>query len=265
MNEHEISANIYFSRGKEGFLKGDYQNCIKDLIYAQEMFSSIGKKDMSAETLYMLATSYYQIDQFTQARQMFSLAITRFKELKNLTRIGDCALKLGEIYRSEGNFKRSKQFLAEAIEIYTQLGDLEKLADTWRELANAFETSLDESSSHPSRIINAYKTAINYYKKLKFLDKKAETEFDLGHVMLNQTKFNEAIKYFSDSLSFFTKSKDNEKVVTALIMIGRAHFKMDNKSKARNYMYKAIEKMRKAEYSPEKISQLKKSVFAMLG
>ena len=265
MNEHEVSANIHFSRGKEVFLKGNFQDCIKDLIYAQEMYSSIGKKDMSAETLYMLGISYIKIDQFTQARQMFSLAITRFRELENLTRIDECALKLGEIYRADGNFKRSKQFLAEAIEIYTQLGDLEKLADTWRELANAFETSLEETSSHPSRIINAYKTAINYYKKLKFPDKKAETEFDLGHVLLNQSKFNDAIKYFSDSLSFFTKSKDNENVITALIMIGRAYFKLDNKSKARSYMYKAIEKMRKAEYSPEKISQLKQTVFAMLG
>ena len=32
MNDHDTNANFFFLRGKDGFLKGNYQNCIKALV-----------------------------------------------------------------------------------------------------------------------------------------------------------------------------------------------------------------------------------------
>ncbi|MHA2357518.1 MAG: tetratricopeptide repeat protein, partial [Candidatus Heimdallarchaeaceae archaeon] len=131
MNEIESNAKMFFLKGKEDFKKGDYQNSIRNLIYAQEMYSSMGNKKLSAETLFMIAEAYTNINQITQARQMYSLAFSRFRELGETEKIGKCAFALGRIYSGEGNFKRSKQFLAEAIEAFTKLKWIEKLGDTW--------------------------------------------------------------------------------------------------------------------------------------
>ena len=70
------------------------------------IFSSIGMKEQSAQALFLTAQAYQNIDQFTQARQFYSLAFSRYRELNNLQKIGECALVLGIIYREEGDFKK---------------------------------------------------------------------------------------------------------------------------------------------------------------
>ena len=265
MNDLESNAQFFFIKGKEDFLNGKFQDCIRNLIYAQEMFTSMGNKDQSAESLFMIATAYYNIDQNSQARQIYSQAFSRYKELNKLDRIGECSYKLGEIYRTEGNYKKSKQYLAEAIEAFTKISNIEQLADTWKELAIAYQTSLDEGSANPNHSINAYKTAISYYRKIKIVNKLAETQYDLGQLYISQSKFNDALKVLSEALNFYIKQNDDDNIITLFILIGRAYFKLGKKPKARDYMYKAVEHMRQAQYSPERIGEIKKTIFAMLG
>ncbi len=263
MNEHESSAKFYFLRGKDDFFKGNYQNCIRDLIYAQEMYSTLGDDKQSAESFFFLGEAYYNLNQFSQARQMFSHALTRYKQINNIKRVGECALSLGEIYRNQGEFKSSKQYLSEAIEVFKKLNNLEKIADTWRELANTYQISLDAGSSKPMHIVNAYTNAITIYKKLKKDAKKAETELDLGHVLVSQSKFDEALKILSNALNYYSKKKDGDTVITLLILIGRIYFEIGKKSKAKDFMNKAVIHMKDARYSSDKIQRLKDSIISM--
>lgn len=263
MKDQETNAVYFFVRGQKDFKKGNFQNCIKDLIYAQEIFSSIGNKRQSAETLLLLGTAYYNINQFSQARQFYSLAISRFQELNLLPKIGECALLLGVIYREEGEFKKSKQYLAKATDTFTNLSNLEKLGDSWKELALTYQTDLVEYSAYPARAVNAYKKAIEIYKKIKLLDKKAEVENDLGHLLVSQTKYEESLKVFQNALNHFKKQKDKDQIIALSILIGRVFFELDKKSKAKDYMFKAIDEMKNFQYSTEKINQLKQTILTM--
>ena len=263
MIDQANNAKQIFLRGQKGFEDGNYQNCIKDLIYAQEIFSSIGMKEQSAQALFLTAQAYQNISQISQARQFYSLAFSRYKELNILQKIGECALVLGIIYREEGEFKKSKQSLAEAIEVFTTLNDFEKLAYSWRGLALTYQTNLSQYSEHPTHSISAYKKAIILYKKIKLLDKKAETEHDLGHVLISQSKYQEALEVFQEALSYYKKQDDKEQVIPISILIGRIYFELGKRPKAKDFMAKAIEEMKKYDYSPEKINMLKQSIVAM--
>ncbi len=263
MDNHESNVKLYFLRGKDDFFKGNYQNCIRDLIYAQEMFTTMGKTKEAAESLFMLGEAYFQLQQFSQAKGMFSQAFTSYKKINNLRRVGECALSLGEIYRNQGEFKLSKQYLSESIEIFKKLKDLEKIADTWRELANTYQISLDAGSSQSMHIVNAFKNAITIYKKLKKEAKKAETELDLGYVLISQSKSEEALKYLTSAHEYYRKRKDEENVITLLILIGRIYFETGKKSKAKDYMNKAITHMKNADYSSEKIKRLTDTIISM--
>ena len=263
MIDQENSAKQFFLRGQKDFEDGKYQECIKDLIYAQEIFSSIGKKEQSAQALFLTAKAYQNIGQFTQARQFYSLAFSRFRELNDLQKIGECALVLGIIYREEGDFKKSKQSLAEAIEIFTTTNNIEMLADSWRGLALTYQIDLTQYSEHPVHSINAYRKAILLYKKMKQLDKKAETEHDLGHILISQSKYHEALEVFEEALNYYKKNNDKEQVIPISILIGRIYFELGKKPKAKDYMSKAIEEMKKYDYSPEKINMLKQTIISM--
>ena len=263
MRDQANSAKQFFLRGQKDFENGDYQNCIKDLIYAQEIFSSIGMKEQSAQALFLTAQAYQNISQFTQSRQFYSLALSRYRELNNLQMIGECLLVLGIIYREEGDFKKSKQSLAESIEVFTTLNDFEKLADSWRGLALTYQIDLTQYSEHPLHSINAYRKAILLFKKIKKFDKKAETEHDLGHILISQSKYHDALDVFQEALNYYKKQNDKEQIIPISILIGRIYFELGKKPKAKDFMHKAIEEMKKYDYSPEKINMLKQSIIAM--
>ena len=263
MRDQENNAKQFFLRGQKDFEAGNFQNCIKDLIYAQEIFSSIGLKEQSAHALLLTAQAYHNISHFTQARQFFSLALSRYRELNNLQKIGECSMVLGIIYREEGDFKKSKQCLAEAIEIFTTFNDIENLADSWRGLALTYQIDLTQYSEHPVHSINAYRKAILLFKKIKKLDKKAETEHDLGHILISQSKYHDALSVFQEALNYYKKQNDKEQIIPISILIGRIYFELGKKPKAKDFMNKASEEMKKYDYSPEKINMLKQSIIAM--
>ncbi|MBY9001724.1 MAG: hypothetical protein KGD64_12475, partial [Candidatus Heimdallarchaeota archaeon] len=236
MNDHNTNANFFFLRGKDGFLKGNYQNCIKDLMYAQEMYTTTGNKERSAESSLLLASAYFNITRLDQSRLMFTRAYSRFKELNKLAKLGECALALGEIYKEEGQFKSSRQYLLESIHIFTNLKDVEKIADSWRHLAEAYQMDLSDSPDHQINIVEAYQTAHGYYKKAQNNRMKAECEFDLGHVLISQSRYSEALKYLSPAFTYFKETNNHDNVITVAILIGRIYFYMKKKPKAKEYM-----------------------------
>ncbi len=263
MNDQNTNANFFFLRGKDGFLKGNYQNCIKDLMYAQEMYTTTGNKEKSAESSLLLASAYFNITRLDQSRLMFARAYSRFKELNKLVKLGECALALGEIYKEEGEFKRSRQYLFESIHIFTNLKDSEKIADSWKQLAEAYQMDLSDSIDHQVNIVEAYKTALDYYKKAKNNKMKAECEFDLGHVLISQSDHSKALKFLSPAFTYFKETNNHDNVITIAILIGRIYFELKKKPKAKEYMFEAISEMKRANYNPEKITSVQNTIISM--
>ena len=101
------------------------------------------------------------------------------------------------------------------------------------------------------------------FKKIKKLDKKAETEHDLGHILISQSKYHDALQVFQEALNYYKKQDNKEQIIPISILIGRIYFELGKKPKAKDFMYKAIDEMKKYDYSPEKINQLKQSIIAM--
>ena len=263
MNDQDNGANFFFLRGKDGYLKGNYQNCIKDLMYAHEMYTTTGNKERSAESSLLLASAYFNITRLDQSRLMFARAYSRFKELNKLAKLGECALALGEIHKEEGDFKKSKQYLLEAIHVFTNLKDTEKLGDSWKELAEAYQMDLTNSSDNELNIITSYKTALEQYKKIKNNKKKAECEFDLGHVLISHSEFSEALKYLSPAFTYYKSLNHHDNVITLAILIGRIYFELRKKPKAKEYMHLAVEQMKKANYNPDKINSEQNTIVTM--
>lgn len=263
MNDQNTNANFFFLRGKDGYLKGNYQNCIKDLMYAQEMYSTTGNEEKSAESSLLLASAYFNITRLDQSRLMFARAYSRYKELNKLAKIGECALALGQIYKEEGDFKNSRQYLLESIHIFENLKDTEKIADSWKQLAEAYQMDLSNSPDNQNYIIEAYSTALEYYKKAKNNRMKAECEFDLGHVLIAQSELDEALKYLSPAFQYFKETNNHDNVITIAILIGRIYFELRKKPKAKEFMFEAINQMKKANYSPEKIDSVQNTIISM--
>ncbi|MCK4844216.1 MAG: tetratricopeptide repeat protein [Candidatus Heimdallarchaeota archaeon] len=260
MIDYLQKANHYFAKGNENFANGDYLNSIKDLIYAEQIFSTHGNNENAANSLYILSIVYSKIGQLDQSFKITKQAYFAFKNLKDNEKIAECALNLGNYYRERGKIKESKQFLVEAIDLFIESKNFEKLADSWKSLGLTYQTDLMENSEHPSHIVNAYKTAIEFYKKGKSNKKQALTEFDLGQVLLSHSENNESIRYLTSAYHFFSKQNDFDYTVTLSLQLGRMHLETGKKSKAKHFFNQGLTIMKKNGIHMDSIEQLQTTI-----
>lgn len=260
MNDYLQKANHFYFKGNENFNNGEYLNSIKDLLYAEQIFSTHGNYESAANSLYLLALAYSKIGQQDQAFKITKQAYFSFKNLQDNERIAECALILGNYYRERGKFKESKQFLDEAIDLFFKLKNYVKLADSFKGLGLTYQTDLMENSEYPNHIVNAYKTAIKFYKKGKSNKKRALTEFDLGQLLISHSKNDEAIKYLTASHIFFLEQNDLDYRLTLCLQLGRMHLETGKKSKAKYFFNQGLTTMKKNGFHLESIEQLQTTI-----
>ncbi len=260
MNDYLQKANHFYFKGNENLNNGEYLNSIKDLLYAEQIFSTHGNDESAANCLYLLSLAYSKIGQLDQAFKITKQAYFSFKNLQDDERIAECALILGNYYRERGKFKESKQFLDEAINLFFKLKNYVKLADSWKNLGLTYQTDLMENSEYPNHIANAYKTAIEFYKKGKSNKKRALTEFDLGQMLISHSKNDQAIKYLTAAHIFFSKQNDFDYTVTLSLQLGRMYLETGKKSKAKHFFNQGLTIMKKNGVHMESIEQLQATI-----
>ncbi|MHA1304487.1 MAG: tetratricopeptide repeat protein [Candidatus Heimdallarchaeaceae archaeon] len=255
-NLHEIRANTFFVKGKVNFQNGKYEKCIRDLQYAESLFSTLNSKELAAESMLIISYAYLNLNQKKYALSSLNEAFHKFNELNNKQKKAECALKLGSLHRECENYDKSENFLNVSLNLYKDLGDDELIGDAWKELGNTYQKnsfypeSLDKTQS-------AYQQAIFYYKKSKSHEKKALTELDLALVLISQSEYKEAVKLLLSSLQHFEETKQDDFIVTITVQLVRLYLILEKKKKAIEYYDKAIDVMKKNNYSPDKIEQIK--------
>ena len=261
MNDFSEKARFFYSKGKEKLEEGQLNESIKDLLYAQQLFSTTGNDQYNAKALILLAEAYMEVNNKKQAKDAYVQAYTLFKKLGDKKNIAECSFNLGKLYRELGDFIKSKFYFAEAIEIYSALKDAYMIGVAWREFAIAYQTFLPNVSEHPLHAINAYKRSISWFKKAKAQEEAMEVSYDLAQLLINNEKYKEAIEYLTRISEYYIKNRKHEHAVTILLQIGTTYMKLNEKKKAKEYLTKAKEYMKKSKtFKDEKIKELERTI-----
>jgi len=260
-NAHEVRANHFFVKGKADFQKGDYESCIKDLQYAQQLFATLNSKELAAESMLILSHAYLNLNQKKYAIKSFNEAYYKFKEINDKPKIGECALKLGSLLRECGDIERSENFLSTSLSIFKDIKDVEKLADAWKEIGNTYLKNLETQYENFEKVYSAYKNAIELYKKSNCTHKKALTELDLALLLISNSEFKETEKLLLSSLKYFKSSGDDDFVVTISFQLSRLYLEEGKKKQAQECYEFAKNSMKRNSFSSEQIDQMK-SIFS---
>ncbi|MHA1686645.1 MAG: hypothetical protein ACTSYD_09615 [Candidatus Heimdallarchaeaceae archaeon] len=258
-----LDGKAFFDNGINKFQEGKYPESIRELIYAEQIFTSQGKEIDTAKVSMILADAYAQLNQIDQARKAAFQAYNIYKSHSVVREHAISAKKLGVFYRMQGNFRMAKQFLAEATELFMKLKDIEELALTWCEIATVYQTNLQANSEHPLHAINAYKRAYELFKKLKDIKKMAEVTLDLAHLLLNLEKQNQSIKCFEESRNLFLKVKNYEYAISICLQLASIYKSLNNTKKVKENLNLALKLMKEGKYPIEKLKALQERIKAL--
>ena len=258
-----MDGKAFFDNGRDKFLEGKYPESIRELIYAEQIFTSQGKEIDTAKVSLILADAYAKLNQIDQARKAAFQAYNIYKTHSVTKEQAISAKKLGIFYRIQGNFRLAKQFLAEAIELFMKLKDIKELALTWCEMATLYQTNLQANSEHPLHAINAYKRAYELFKKLKDTKRMAEITLDLAHLLLNLEKQAQAIKYFEESRNLSLKTGNYEYAISICLQLASTYRSLKNTKKVKENLNLALKLMKEGKYPIEKLKALQERIKAL--
>ena len=114
-----------------------------------------------AKSYQLLGNYYWVIAQSTDALRNYSIALKKFRELKDQTEVARTLTNLAFVYRKTTDFDKAIQMLFEALKIAEDLGLLEMQGKLWNNLGimykqqgnfrDAIKTFLESSKTYPSK------------------------------------------------------------------------------------------------------------------
>jgi len=118
---------------------------------------------------------------------------------------------MAEIYAKQGKFEKALECLQQAYEIYEQNGSLEGKAKVWNGVGIIYLRSGRRDRNKLEEALKLFSQAYNANEKLGNVNGKALTLTNIASVYYTDKEYNQAAKYYEESLQLIDKS--NFKVI----------------------------------------------------
>jgi tetratricopeptide (TPR) repeat protein/two-component sensor histidine kinase len=158
-------------------------------------------------------------------------------------KIGQAALNLGNIYRSEGDLAQAEETLNLAVHYFEILGPQERYARSLAELGR-----IKQAQRNFPAAVELYTKALSIYNKqlsaaeaTKNLDLKGFILERMGVIESNQKQYEQAQNYLHEAYNILTQIDDKSKLEITCTSLGNNYFWLKNYEKAGKYYQKAYD------------------------
>lgn len=184
---------------------------------------------------------YLNIGEFEKAKasELKALDLFNDSELKKESPglIGGLYQNLGEICRSQGDFKESMEYSEKALQIYRKFKDVPKQAEIFQNLGNlAIETGQDKKA------LKYYYKALKIHKKQNNVHWEGRIYLSLGNASVKFGDYKKSIKYYKKALHLLSQFMDYDRIGLVYIGLGGV-YKSINDLESSRYFYKEAVKI----------------------
>lgn len=235
---HSVSTTSFLMGNKSmSLLKvGKYQNAIKYLNEAIELFRKQGDRVSLTFGLHALGHSYREMKQYPNAIESYNQAIELSKELNDIKSIADILSNIGLCYMEMEQYPSAIELYNQAIEVYTELNDRENLACYLYSIGFCYGRIGEYLTA-----IKSYNQAIEIYRELN--DRKS-----IARILVNKSLcyievelYQYAIEYYNQAIEICRELDDRESIVEGLGIIGSCYAKIGQYQNAIEFYNQTVE------------------------
>jgi tetratricopeptide (TPR) repeat protein len=206
-------AHFYFAEDEEAalnlFIKIDDVDKLANhqCEYLLKILSSkLWKEYTTEKTLplvsYRMAVLYFRQNYWGEAQELF---YQTQEDPFDMRTVGNIRYYLAKIARTKGQSDYAHELMLEAAEIYSDLGDYYRLADTHRSLGDLLLEKGEATSAE-----NHYMLALDYFLKSNAFHDKLKLLLCLGKLSKQKGQAEQAESYFQQALNVARKLGDRE-------------------------------------------------------
>jgi tetratricopeptide (TPR) repeat protein len=202
-DSHEIIGVVLFHQGV-------YQEALRHLLQAQDLFAGLNEKKKSAETLNQLGLVYYNIKQPELAKNNHQKALTLFTELSDERGIAYSYGCIGRLLEKKKEYVEALDYQKKALNFYQKENDLGGMATILENIGSIYE---DQEN---------FAVALNYFTQSLRLTEKVGDSLsmivNLNNIGDNYRKtqhYEKAIEWTQKAVDLADRLKDKYQLSSA--------------------------------------------------
>ncbi len=191
-----------------------------------------------------IGESYYEIDNYEQAKEYFELAHDIVENASNTKEKANTFYNLGKVYAKIGEFRTALRYYHQAIETYQAINDQQGVAKAMNTIGVVY-FRMDKYDS----AIYSYNKTLKLQKEIKDKYGMGLTLNNMGNVYWRWSNYDSAITYYQKALRIFEEVNFKKGISTCLNNIGLIYDNLEKEGlyseNLKNYR-KALEFHKKA-------------------
>ncbi len=251
--EDALDRNVRFSYGEPEIYHLDLEeesDVYNDVIIKdEEIDQKIKKIDSTLESKEVLgepipgslllekSSLYYRKRDIPKALKNLELALTNFKEVKDLSNVAICHNELGIIQEDNGFFDQAIYHFNRSLEILKDLNDTSKIIKVFNNLGNVYFLIKDIEQSY-----NYYQEAYQLSQQENSIFEEVKSSSNLVEVLYLLKDYNRIKEILTKNLDFFNDNEDIYGMIQTNIKFGKLYYMMgEDFSESLQHLTKALE------------------------
>lgn len=194
---------------------------------------------------------YYQQNKYTEALEWYNKALAMHKEMGNFKGEGYVLSNMGLIYWKQGALPTAVEYYLQSLKIWDYHKLESEKASVYDNLANVY----NEQEEYDLALTTYFKARDIQKKHAKSGHDQSMTVSNIGTAYLGKANYQEALKYFLESLTFLSEDEKESRAVS-LSNIGLTYIELKDNAKAQDYLLRALKLQQETEDSDGMIHTL---------
>jgi len=199
-----------------------------------------------ADALLIISEYYQNVNDYKKSKEYLFEALSLYKKMNNESKIIITLFELGQLYFSNAN-------MDEALKYYLQ--SLKRLEETRAEIEFHKKWKIFYRIGILYLNIKMNKKALGFFiRSLKIAEKEKDKQFiayslnNIGINYKNLEEYHKALEYYKKALKIFTEIKQVHMIAGTLLNIGILNMELNHYKEASKYLYKALNTYQELKY-----------------
>lgn len=217
-NPKKIIADSLFNLSRKNIKEGNFSQALINIKTSSQIFKNLNDITSVGNCFSKIGTIYYYQGNYSKALFYYDESIRTFKKTKYKKGISSSNNNKGAIYYYLGNYSKALDHYKKALKLHEELSNKNQIAGTIKNIGGIYLELKD------------YKNAmINFQMAKKTFEDSSDTKNisqvlnGIGEVYIEQGDYKNAKINFNEALLLAKKLKNKQRIVEVLISLGKLY------------------------------------------
>jgi len=236
-------AFLYLHKGTNEYFFGNYIQAKEYFQMAIDKYLNIPDRDKTFRVKLNEANSYNNLGIINKKQGLYAAALVNLQialsircSINDSVQIANTYMNIGNLYNSQRDINKSKEYYTNARNTYLNLNDEYGLATATHNLGLVNELLHNYEEARDS-----YRLSYRMYKKLERLKPMATSLNNLGNIFLILNEIDSVKPSLDAAFEIYSEMQDSVGISSVLINYGNYYSKIGEKDLAESYLLKALD------------------------